>query len=265
MPFKKDADGKIVTQEVNGQLLPVFVHSDGKEAPFDGDSTLATISRLNGEAKSHRERAETAENSLKNFAGIEDPAAAIKALETVKNLDDKKLVDAGEVEKVKTAAVESVRKEFEPVVKERDALQGQLNSHLIGGVFTGSKFVAEKINAENGAAASQIASALFGKHFKVENGKVVAYDSEGKQLYSKVRHGELADSEEALQMIVEASPLKASILKGTGAAGGGSGGGNGGGGGRSQLGAAPKRGDFQDDISYQRAAAKHTADAAAGG
>jgi len=234
MPFKKDAQGNLVTQEVNGQLLPVFVHPDGKEAPFDGDSTLSTISRLNGEAKTHREAKEAAEAALKPFkdAGITDPAAAAKALTTVKNLDDKKLVDAGEVEKVKAAAVESVRKEYEPVVKERDTLKGQLDSHLIGGAFSRSKFIADKFAAQ-GPAGVEIAQALFSNRFKVEDGKLTAYDANGSKLFSRTRHGELADADEAIEMMVDAYPHKTSLLKGSGGSGGGApGGGNGGGGGK---------------------------------
>lgn len=265
MPFKKDDKGQLVTQEVNGQLLPVFIHPDGKEAAFDGDATVATIGRLNGEARGHREAKETAEAALKVFtdAGITDAKAAAKALKDQANWDEKQRLAAGERDQAIAQAVQARDEHFAPMVAERDTLRDQLNSHLIGGVFTGSKFVAEKINAENGAAASQIASALFGKHFKVEDGKVVAYDGEGKKLYSRSRPGELADSEEALQLIVDSSPLKASILKGTGAAGGGAG--NGGGGGRSQPGAAPKRSDFPDQISYAMASAKHAADVAAAG
>ena len=266
MPFKKDADGKIVTQEVNGQLLPVFVYPDGKEAPFDGDGTVATIARINGEAKGHREAKEAAEASLKVFkdAGITDASAAAKALKDVASWDEKQKLAAGERDQAIAQAVKARDDHFAPTVAERDQLRDQLNAHLIGGVFTGSKFVAEKIAAENGAAASQIARALFGQNFKVEDGKVVAYDGEGKKLYSRSRPGELADAAEALQLIVDASPLKASILKGSGASGGGAGGqGGGGGGGRTQPGAAPKRADFADDIAYTRAAAKHASDVAA--
>ena len=236
MPFKKDAQGAIVTQEVNGQLLPVFVHPDGKEAPFDGDATVATISRLNGEAKAHREAKEAAEAALKPFkdSGITDAAAAAKALATVKNLDDKKLVDAGEVEKVKTAAVESVRKEFEPVVKERDALKGQLDSHLIGGAFSRSKYIAEKFAAE-GPAGAEIAQALFGSRFKVEDGRLVAYDQNGSKLFSRTRHGELAEADEAIELMVDAYPHKNHILKGTGANGGGAPNGGGQGGGKKSI------------------------------
>lgn len=225
MPFKFDANGAIVLQEVNGQKLPVFVHADGKEAAFDGDATVSTISRLNGEAKSHRERAEKAEGALKGFEGITDPAAAIKALNTVKNLDDKKLVDAGEVERVKAEAIKSVQAQFEPIVKERDTLQSQLYEEKIGGAFARSKFASEKL-----AIPADLVQAAFGRHFKVDNGKTVAVDANGQQIFSRTRHGEPADFEEALEILVDSYPGKASILKGSGASGGGASGGSGSGG-----------------------------------
>lgn len=231
MPFEYDANGSIVLQEVDGKKLPVFIHADGKKAPFDGDGTVATISRLNGEAKGHRERAEKAEGSLKTFEGITDPAAALKALNTVKNLDDKKLVDAGEVEKVKAEAIKSVRAEYEPILKERDTLKGELYGEKIGGAFARSKFIAEKV-----AVPADLLQASFGRHFSIENGKVVAKDANGNQLFSRTKHGEPAEFEEALEMLVDSYPHKASILKGSGASGGGaSGSGGQGGGGKRTL------------------------------
>lgn len=232
MPFKFDANGNIVTQEINGQKLPVFVHPDGKEAPFDGDATLGTITRLNGEARGHREAKEAAEAALKPFrdAGISDPAAAAKALATVKNLDDKKLVDAGEVERVKAEAIKSVKAEFDPVIAERDALKGELYSEKIGGAFARSKFIADKV-----AIPADLLQASFGKHFSIENGKVIAKDANGQQLFSRTRHGEPANFEEALELLVDAYPHKASILKGSGASGGGATGGSQGAGGKRTI------------------------------
>jgi hypothetical protein len=55
MPFKFDSNGNIVMTGEGANRLPVFIHADGREAPFDADTTVAAISRLNGEAKSHRE------------------------------------------------------------------------------------------------------------------------------------------------------------------------------------------------------------------
>lgn len=227
MPFKFDDAGNIALQEVNGQKLPVFVHPDGKEVPFDADGTLGTISRLNAEEKSHREAKEAAERALKCFDGITDPAAAIKALGIVKNLDDKKLVDAGEIEKVKSEVTKALEQQYAPFKSKAETLEGQLNNLLIGGVFNGSKFVATKFAAADAAAASEIARALFGNRFKVEDGKVVGYDAQGNKLYSRTRPGELADAEEAIELIVDAYPHKASILKGSGASGGGASGASG--------------------------------------
>lgn len=226
MPFKFNADGSIALAEVNGAKLPVFVHPDGKEAPFDADGTVGTISRLNGEAKSHRERAEKAEGLLKSFDGITDPAAALKAMTTVKNLDDKKLVDAGEVERVKAEAIKSLQAQFEPIVKERDTLKGELYGEKIGGAFARSKFISDKV-----AIPADLMQASFGKHFGIEGGKVIAKDANGNQLFSRTRHGEPADFEEALEILVDSYPHKASILKGSNASGSGAQGGGGQGGG----------------------------------
>lgn len=220
MKLKLDADGHVVLQDGK----PVYVADDGKEIAFDAPGTVATISRLNAEAKSHRERAEAAEGKLKQFEGIEDPAAARKALETVKNLDDKKLVDAGEVEKVREEAIKAIKAQYEPVLAERDALKESLYAEKIGGAFSRSKLIAEKF-----AIPADLVQARFGGHFKIEEGRTVAYDQSGNKLYSRANPGELADFEEALEIIVDAYPYKESILKGSGASGGGAGESGGGG------------------------------------
>jgi D-alanyl-D-alanine carboxypeptidase len=230
MPFKFDAEGKIVIQEVNGQKLPVFVHADGKEAPFDGDATVATIGRLNGEAKSHRERAEAAETSLKTFEGIADPVAARKALDTVKNLDDKKLVDAGEVERVKAEAIKAVEEKYAPVVKKAESLEQQLYSEKIGGSFSRSKVIADKF-----AIPADLVQARFGNAFKIEDGKTVAYDQAGNKIFSRTRPGELADFDEALEVLVDQYPYKDQILKGSGSSGSGAGSSTGNAGGKKTI------------------------------
>jgi hypothetical protein len=232
MPFKYDADGNIVTQEVNGKKLPLFVNAEGKESPFDGDSTVSTISRLNGEAKTHREAKEALERDFKPFkdAGISDPAAAAKALKTVQNLDDKKLVDAGEVEKIRQAAIDSVKAEYEPFKTKATELETQLYGEKIGGAFARSKFIADKI-----AIPADMVQAAFGSRFKVQDGKTVALDANGQPIFSRVKHGEPADFEEALEIMVDAYPNKAAILKGSGASGGGAGGGGGGAGGKKTV------------------------------
>ena len=49
---------------------------------------------------------------------------------------------------------------------------------------------------------------VFGKHLKVEDGNVVAYDAHGNKLYSKARPGEAADFDEALEILVDQYPYR---------------------------------------------------------
>lgn len=236
MPFKFDANGAIVLSGEGEKKLPVYIHADGREAPFDADTTVASISRLNGEAKSHREAKEALEAKLKPFEGIDDAEAARKALETIKNIDEGKLLTAGKVQEIKDAAAKSAQdavaaatraaaEEKRLLTEANNKLTGDLNNHIIGGSFAGSKFISEKL-----AIPADIAQKFFGDRFKVEAGKLIPMDPNGNPIFSATRHGEHADFEEALQVMVSAYPHKDMILKGSGASGGGASGGGGGGG-----------------------------------
>ena len=230
MKLKLDDKGSVVVNDGK----PVYVADDGKEIAFDYPQTLATISRLNGEAKGHRERAEAAEAKAKTFEGIEDPTKALEALNIVKNLDTKKLIDAGKVDEIKAEAkkafddqLKAVEEKYKPIVTERDGLRVSLHQEIVGGSFSRSKFIADKL-----AIPADLAQAKFGGAFAVEEGnKIVAKDASGNRIFSRARPGEIADFDEALETLVEQYPHRDNILKGSGASGsgaGGSGGGNGG-------------------------------------
>lgn len=212
MKLKLDDKGAVVVQDGK----PVYIHDDGKEIAFDAPATVQTISRLNGEAKAHRERAETAEKSLKSFEGIADPAAAIKALDTIANLDHKKLVDAGEVEKVKAEVAKVYEAKLTDAAGKVKTLEQQLYGEKIGGSFARSKMIAEKL-----AIPSDMVQAKFGGAFKVEDGKIVAYDHTGNKIFSRSKPGELAEFDESLEFLIEQYPHKDSILKSSGASGSG--------------------------------------------
>lgn len=231
MKLKTDEQGHVVVSEGK----PVFVGDDGRETAFDVVATLASIKRLNAEAKGHREAKEAAEIALKDFEGIDDPAAARKAVETLRNLDAKKLIDAGEVDKVKAEAekaFEARLKGFEerlaPLQKANDRLQAQLYAEKVGGSFDRSTFIRDKL-----AIPPDIARARFGEQFKIENDAIIAYDRSGNKIYSDASPGDPAGFDEALAKIVEAYPYRDQIMKGTGASGSGAAGAGGAGGGRS--------------------------------
>ncbi|MDY4280856.1 MAG: DUF6651 domain-containing protein [[Pasteurella] mairii] len=215
MKLKLDENGNVVV--IDGK--PVYIHDDGKEIPFDAQQAMQKISMLNAENKQHREAKEKAEAELKKFDGIEDVEKVKLALKTVENLDAKKLIDAGEAEKVKAEIV----KQYEAKLLEKDgeiaSAKEALHQEVIGGAFARSLFITDKM-----AIPSDMVQAYFGKHFSYENGKVVAKDALGNQIFSRKAPGEPADFEEAIEQIVFAYPQKDYILKsGNSGAGVGSG------------------------------------------
>lgn len=213
MKLKLDANGNAVL--IDGK--PVYIYDDGTEAAVDVATTVATISRLNAEAKTHREGKEAAEKALKKFEGIDDPSAAIKALNTVKNLDDKKLVDAGDVEKVKQEVAKVYEEKLTAETTRATQLESQLHTEVIGGAFARSAFLTGKV-----AIPTDLVQAKFGQQFKLENGKMVAYDSNGQAIFSKKNPGSHADFEEAIETIVTSYAHKDTILKSSGQSGSGS-------------------------------------------
>lgn len=244
---------KLKTIEVEGQTYaeiqdgkPVYVSDDGKETAFDAPGTVQTISRLNAEAKAHREAKEAAEKRLKGFEGIDDAEAAIKALATIKNLDDKKLVDAGEVDRVKAEAIKAVEEKYKPVVERAETLEKQLRQEKIGGSFARSKFISDKL-----AVPIPMVEKTFGDHFTIDEGRIVAKDANGNPIYSKSNPGELAGFDEALESLVEQFPYRDSILKAKSASGGETKGDGSGGGSRKTI----PRGEFEKmDPAAQRKA-----------
>lgn len=236
-------DGDKIAVDDNGD--PIYVDAQGREAAIKHDS----IAQRNAEAKSHRERAEKAEADLEKFkvdGKLIDPEAAKKAVDTISKIDAKKLIDAGEVDKVR----DEIRGEFttqlteaQQQIAERDK---RIEGMQIDGVFKGSEFITERV-----AMPRDFFEAAMRSHFKVEDGKVVAYDKAGNRVMSKKSVGEYADPNEALEILVEHHPQKATILKAPAAGGTGSGGQ---GGNRSVNGRTMKRSEF-DALAPQDKAA----------
>jgi len=216
MPFKYDSTGAVVLADHNGKKLPVFINAKGEEAPFDADSTVDTIARLNREAQAHREGKEATEGKLKVFDGL-DPVKAREALETLAKLDAKKLIDAGEVDRVKAEIANGFTTQLSEMKTANEALQDRIYNMTIGGAFAGSELIKTKF-----AIPVDFVRARFGENFGIENDRVYGVDASGNKIYSKTKLGELADFDEALEFLVNAHPQKDVLLKGTGASGTGS-------------------------------------------
>lgn len=213
--WKLTDDGKAVAVDTSGN--PIWVTAEGAEQTVAGD----TITRLNGEAKSHRERAEAAEKKLKDFEGL-DATKAREAFDTLSKIDQKKLIDAGKVDEVKA----EITKSFEGKISEADekvkTVNSRLSNMLLTQAFNGSKFVTDNL-----IIPPDIAQTFFGNRFKVdpETGKVTAMKADGSgELFSKTRAGEVATFDEAVSIMVDDYARKDSILKGANNQGSGNGG-----------------------------------------
>ncbi len=221
MKLKLDAAGNAVLE--NG--MPVYVHDDGREVPFDAPGAMKKIGDLNREAKTHREKAESLGEQIKAFQGLGDPAEAAKLIEVAKNIDAGKLLDAQKVELIKSEMNKSWEERLKKVETERDTLNTRLIGEVIGGSFARSTFINDKT-----ILPSDVAYATFSNRFKIEGNSIRGLSPEGDILLSRVKPGEPADFEEAIELMITSHPQKDRLLKpaqGGGAAtppGGGTGG-----------------------------------------
>ena len=199
---------------------PVYVQDDGTETAVD----VAALTNQAQNFAEERNRYHTELNNLKAitaaFEGM-DAEAAKAALETVANLTDKKLVDAGEVQQIKDAmTTQWATKEaaFNAEIATRDTALYDLQ---VGAAFSASPFVTEQLSIP-----PDMAKTFFGGAFAIEEGKVVAKRSDGNPIMSATRIGEHADFEESITALVGEYPHKDAITKGASSGSGGGGGGS---------------------------------------
>lgn len=235
MSWKLDENNNIVLKDGD----PIYVDANGVEKTVGVD----TIARLNNEAKEHRIAKEEALSKLKAYEGI-DPQKAREALEMVSKFDANKLIDTGEVDKLKA----QITAQFQQQIVEKDNafndLKSKFDNMLVDNLFANSEFIRNNV-----AVPVDMFEAKFKNNFKVENGEVVAYGYDGSRLMSKTRMGEPATCEEAMQILAESHPNKDVILRATPASGSGAGTGGGSIGGGRYM----KRSDFEKLSPSQQA------------
>lgn len=234
--WKVDENGAVVMQDGN----PVFIDQNGQEMTLGTD----TINRLNAEAKTWRERTTAAEAAVKAFEGI-DAAKAREALELASRIDQKALIDAGKVDEVKAEVTKHYETQLSDLRGQLDSVTAKYDGSLLANAFKSSEWVNKNI-----AVPVDMLQATFASSFKVEDGKVVAYGPDGKQVYSKTRLGEMADFDEALSILVGEYPHKDRILAAPNKGGSGSGGQ----GGNQAAGKYVKRADFSAMAPAEQAA-----------
>jgi hypothetical protein len=224
---------KLKTVEIEGKQYAeidsegrVLYDNNGEEFAFDAAQTYGKIQELQREAKTNREAKQEMADKLKALDGV-DPEKYREAVAALEKLDQKKLLDAGEVDKLRKEIEDGWRQKYETDVgdaqKQLEQLRNQYNGEKLASAFNGSKFIKDNL-----AVPADMAKATFGDRFKIEDGKLVAVDQSGNTIYSRKNPGAPADFDEAMSQIVESYQYKDSILKasnhqGTGGDGGGGG------------------------------------------
>lgn len=248
--LKVDENGAPAVVEEGGVKKPVFVDEDtGREMPMDVPSLYSNVAQLKGENKDLKEKFQGAQQTLSLFEGIEDieewKRNAEEAVEKIGNWKDSDYVKAGKVEEIKAnmktaheTELRTVKSSFEGQVQELSNTvakkDDQIRTLLIGNKFASSPmFTGEKKKTNLNPV---IAESHFGKHFKVveqQDGTldVIGVNSDGSEIYSIMRPGEIAKFDEALEIIIDKDPNKNDYLVSAQNAGSGAGGGSGGGGG----------------------------------
>ncbi len=249
MPWKTDENGALVAAD-NGS--PIWVYESGpekdKEAPVEFGKTLTTIANLTKESIERKNKLNElkATVSILEQEGIDDLPGYLEkaktAIETVTNLSDKEILDAGQVDKIKASMTEGFTKQIDALKAagqkavddaqaKLDAKNAAIKNLVIKGAFDGSEFLREKT-----VLLPDIAYSFFGSRFDVEDkdGKLSGFarDSQGDPLMSLARPGEIASPAEAIELLVMEHPQKDRLLKmdasggGTGKPGAGTPGGN---------------------------------------
>ncbi len=213
MKLKLDAEGHVVVDDGK----PVYTDDAGADIAFDVVGTKATIARLNGEAKGHREAKEAAVDALKAFDGISDPAKAREAIDMLSKIDAKKLVESGDMDAAIKAALAPVQNELAAEKTKNTDLSGSLSREVIGNRLGASKFATEKLTP----AGIDLIRTMFADRMTVENGKLVGLDVNGGKIYSQSSPGEMASTDEILESFVSLYPHKDHIMRGNEAQGSG--------------------------------------------
>lgn len=214
MPWKMDDNGALILDNGN----PVFVLDGGEERSVDFPAMSTALTKANREAAERKDKIRSLEETAKVWAGIEDIpafiAAAKRDAEAVKAMGDKERT----AEEAARARVEAATTPLEKKIAEMQAehvrMVEQYHASTIRSQFGTSKYVTEEL--VNPAMAQE----LFAKHFSVgENGEIVGKDSAGNVIYDEKGP---AGFDFALRQIVNASPYKSFMTKGSDKSGSGS-------------------------------------------
>ena len=219
--MEKDENGNLVADESGN---PVLVTQDGKEEGFNLDANKQYIETLKAESIGRRKELTELKDQYKQFEGL-DVTQAREALEKVKKIGDKELIEAGKVDEVRAEMKSSYEALLDSEKQRAAQLESQMKSYIVGQSFADSKFIAEKLNIPLDMARTH-----FGGNFTVtaDNRVVALRDAKDPNsvIYSAANPSEPASFDEAIASFVNNYEYRDQILKSSGNSGAGANKGN---------------------------------------
>lgn len=167
--------------------------------------------------KSTQKELESIRQQLKDFEGI-DPQKIREMLKAQTDAEKAAAEAKGDFERVKQMMAEEHAKEIEKVRSEKEQAASQLQEALnrineltIGDAFARSAFIKDELILTPAKART-----VFGSHFEMQDGKVVAYDKPkgaSDRTLLVDGSGDALGFEEAVKKLVEADPDRDALLR----------------------------------------------------
>ena len=224
LAYKKNENGNIEADDKGNPLVFDDAKEDSEAFGLDAIHLFSKVPALQEESKKHRLKAKDAEESLLKFDPIKDMEITDiqAALEKVKSLKAGDLTKTEEVERLKKETEEAWRIKLEAAEKAYDSKLDEASQTVKSKDDTIYRLTVSNRFAASAWFAGEdpktiltpgIAESHFRDHFKVEDGKMIAYDNNGEMIYSRERPGEPANFDEAMSSIIDAYPDRDRILK----------------------------------------------------
>lgn len=217
--WKRNEDGNIAIDENQN---PIWVHDDNTESGWNVPAQLASTKDVVEKNKALKADIANYEKELKKFEGI-DPEKSRKALETILNIDEGKLIEAGKRDEAVKKAIEAENLRIQGEIDSYKNSIEEMNQNLesqkatIFNLMVSKEYAQNEFLRDKTTMTPDVADALFSKkHFKIEDvdgvKQPVGYLN-GEKLYSNKIPGKIAQFDEAFQQIWENYQHKNNYLK----------------------------------------------------
>jgi hypothetical protein len=214
MKLKLDDDGQVVVQDDK----PVYQDDNGKDVVFDAPAAVAKIKSQAEDLSEKGEQISTLEKDVRSWERLGTKEEVRKAKSIVAGLTEKDL-DAnelpGEIERLK-GEVEALTEELGTTKEKLTEKDGEVWDLQIGTRFGNSKFVRENL-IDAFSENPDLLKRLFQDHFKVEDGKLVAYKDDKPILVvdPETNEAKAATFDQALDVLVGKEFRRASGARGS--------------------------------------------------